>query len=410
MTTLFILAWRNVWRKRYRSVVTIGAIVLAVVTISLMRSVQYGTDDEVQSFAIRLFTGDLQIRRAGYEAAPSPARGLSNEERNWDALMAEQPWMEAYARRLVGTGALGSVGGSAAALLVGVEPVREPATTRFLSYMIDGQRLAQGDRRAVLLGSALAEALGVGVGDTVVVRAEGAVGQPGAGAFRVLGLLETGDAQLDRTLGVVSLDDARTLLSMPGGFTHLVLKTDDYRRHAAYADDLRRRLGAGYEVLDWAALLPDFRPTPLRDGRSSAALMGLLLVLLGITLLKTTSTNLSERVRDFADLQAVGLTPGRLGHLVLLELVLLLGLALFAGALVSGALVLALYGQTIPLVGGLGVLFEASGLEVEALHFSPRTAVIIEPVVSVAALALLVTGYAVLRARGSAPPGVVRLP
>ena len=67
MTKLLKLAWRDIWRNRRRSLLTMGAIVFAVVIISLANSVQYGTYDAMEELVVRVYTSDLQVHRAGFQ-------------------------------------------------------------------------------------------------------------------------------------------------------------------------------------------------------------------------------------------------------------------------------------------------------------------------------------------------------
>ena len=54
MTKLLKLAWRDIWRNRRRSLLTMGAIVFAVIIISLANSVQYGTYDAMEELVVRV--------------------------------------------------------------------------------------------------------------------------------------------------------------------------------------------------------------------------------------------------------------------------------------------------------------------------------------------------------------------
>ena len=104
MTKLLKLAWRDIWRNRRRSLLTMGAIVFAVVIISLANSVQYGTYDAMEELVVRLFSGDLQVHRAGFQDERTFSYSMEDDEQDWAECFEVYPWIEASSRRLSGFG------------------------------------------------------------------------------------------------------------------------------------------------------------------------------------------------------------------------------------------------------------------------------------------------------------------
>ena len=102
MKKLLALAWRNVWRNRRRSLLTIGAIVFATFIITITSSLQTGTYEAGESYAIQFLTGEIQIHRAGYHDEPSLTNSLAGEDLNTDEIAVEYPWIVHYTRRLMG--------------------------------------------------------------------------------------------------------------------------------------------------------------------------------------------------------------------------------------------------------------------------------------------------------------------
>ena len=63
---LLQLAWRNIWRNKRRTLITIGAIAFAVFLASFLRSFQKGVWDTVIDGAVNHFFGYVQIHGNGY--------------------------------------------------------------------------------------------------------------------------------------------------------------------------------------------------------------------------------------------------------------------------------------------------------------------------------------------------------
>ncbi len=409
MAKLLRLAWRDVWRNRRRSLLTIGAIVFAVVITAVTRSMQYGAYDAMEAYAVRLFTGDVQIHRAGYQEDRLLTQSLRADEQDWEALLGGRRWVTAYARRLSGYGLVSSDSSSAGSLILGVEPVEERRVSTFADRAVAGRHLEAGDTHAALLGEVLARNLRVGVGDTVAVLTQGFHNQMGADLFVVKGLLRTGSIEVDRAALVLPLSAAQSLFSMDGRFTEVVLQTDDYRRDGEYARRLQATLDAArYEVMDWGALLPELRQAVLLDNVGGVIMLAFLLVLLSFEIFNTTMMSVMERMREFGVLQALGLKSRQLTLLVLLETLLKIVLALAIGLGISFVLALAFQYQTLPLGEEFVELTRSFGFPVEEMTLSTRPAVFIEPLVSVLGIALLAMLYPVLRVRHLTPVEALR--
>lgn len=397
MRTVLRLAWRNVWRNRRRSLITMSAVVFSVLLIAITRSLQYGSYDAMESQAVRLFTGEIQVQRAGYRDEQTFEYALGGEDA-WEEAVSSAPFVTGAARRLTGFGLASSRTSSAGVLVVGVEPAREASVTDFSDRLEDGVSLDAGSAGEALLGRVLARNLDVALGDTVVVLTQGLHNQMGAEAFRIRGLLKTGSLEMDRSTMVITLPDAQLLFSMEDRFTEVVLATEDFRRAADYARRIEQSLpGDGIRVYDWDTLMPELRQMILLDNVSGAIMLAFLLVLVGFEIFNTTTMAVLEREREFGVLQALGMRPGHLARLVATELAVKITLALAVSMAACGLLLWYLEGNPIPLSEDLAKMYEEYGFSVDTLVFSTRPAVFFEPVLSVAAIAILSAVYPVVR-------------
>ncbi len=409
MTKLLKLAWRNVWRNRRRSFITMGAITFSVVTIAVTRSLQYGTYDAMEAYAVRLFTGDVQIHRAGYHEEKLLSFSLLEDDQNWSALLDEQPWVKAYCRRLTGFGLISSDASSAGGMILGVEPEAERQVSAFARNTFEGVSLHARDDHAALLGQTLARNLDVGVGDTVAVITQGFRNQMGADLYVVKGLLRTGSLELDRALMVMPLPAAQDLFAMEGRFTEVVLHTDSYRHDAQYASRLRAALDqADYEVMFWGDLLPELRQAILLDNVSGAVFLVFLLLLIGFEIFNTTTMSVMERAREFGVMQSIGMKPRQISLLVGLELVLKISVALAAGLLITFVLAMIFKDQPLPLSQEFIELSNSFGFPLDELELSTRPAVFLEPLVSVLIIAVLAMIYPILKVRRLTPVEALR--
>ena len=66
----FSMAWRNVWRNRRRSLLTILAIALGLAFNIFMRGIGDGFHEQMVDNSVRAEIGHIQIHHAGYHDEP----------------------------------------------------------------------------------------------------------------------------------------------------------------------------------------------------------------------------------------------------------------------------------------------------------------------------------------------------
>jgi putative ABC transport system permease protein len=60
------LAWRNVWRNKRRSLITLASLAFALFFALVMRTMRLGTYDQACTSVIKATTGFLQIQAPDY--------------------------------------------------------------------------------------------------------------------------------------------------------------------------------------------------------------------------------------------------------------------------------------------------------------------------------------------------------
>ena len=409
MTKLLKLAWRDIWRNRRRSLLTMGAIIFAVMIISLANSLQYGTYDAMEELVVRLYAGDLQVHRAGFQDERTLSYSMEEYEQDWAECFDAYPWIEASTRRLTGYGLVSSDSSSAGAMIVGIEPETESSVSTFANQPSHGEALADGDDHAVVLGQILANNLDVAVGDSVVVLTQGYRNVMGADLYLVKGLIRTGSPDVDRGMMIMTLPDAQYLFSMEGRITEIVLRTEDFRAAETYAPVLQEALGADrYEVIDWKVLMPDIQQMRTLKFAGNYIFYFFLLLLIGFEIFNTTTMSMMERVREFGVMMSIGLKPRQLSLLVMLELAMKVVLALVIGLGITFLIVWVLKDNPIPVTGELAQMYEDLGVVVQGISFSARLPVFIFPLVSVTVIALASMVYPILRMRRFSPVEALR--
>ncbi len=130
MKEYFLIAWRNLWRNKRRTLITISSIFFAVFFSIIMRSFQLGTYSHMIDNMVTQFTGHLQIQDIEYEDNQMIDYSIPFTDTIIDILEKNKN-VEFYFPRIQ-TGALASSGkNSKFAIIMGVDYLKENELMNF---------------------------------------------------------------------------------------------------------------------------------------------------------------------------------------------------------------------------------------------------------------------------------------
>jgi len=398
MRKLLNLAWRNIWRNKRRSLITISAIAFAILIVAMTRSMQYGTYDTMEYMAVSLYNGEIQIHRNGFQNERSVEYFLDQDEKDWQALVETQPQYTAFSRRITSFGLVSSDSASTGALIVGIEPEKELRITQFTGMIKDGEPLNSGDDHLVLVGATLARNLAVGIGDTLVVLTQGYHNQMGADLYVIKGTISVGHSELDRGLMIMPLHNAQELYSLDNGITEVVLSTTNFRNATRASKALYTDLNDDrYEVLSWEEMMPELKQLIILDNISGIFYLIFILIIVGIEIFNTTMMSVVERTREFGILQSIGMKPKQIGGLIFMESFLKMVISLTVGFLLSVLVVFVLTQNPLPLPDGLKEAYADYGFVIDEIKFSSDAKVFYEPILTIAIFAVLALFYPIYK-------------
>ena len=61
------LAWKNLWRNRSRTMITVAAIFFAVILSTTAESLKQGVFENLVKNVVSFYTGYIQVHKAGYQ-------------------------------------------------------------------------------------------------------------------------------------------------------------------------------------------------------------------------------------------------------------------------------------------------------------------------------------------------------
>ena len=235
------------------------------------------------------------------------------------------------------------------AVIRGVLPAMEPQVSDVARQMREGTlaTLRAGSSN-IVLGSALARALGVGVGEriTVLTAAPAAPGQGGVAGmlprphtFTVTGIFEAGHYQFDSTLAFVHLDDAERLqgTTAPAG---LRLRLADMDTAPRVARELKRSMTGDLVMRDWSRVNATWFAAVQSQKGMMFIILAMIVAVAAFNLVSTLVMTVRDKQAEVAILRTLGASPGAVMRIFMVQgtLVGLLGTLIGVGLGVAVAL------------------------------------------------------------------------
>ncbi len=334
MNLIVRLAWRNLWRNKRRTWLTVGAMVFSNVLLVFMISLQLGSYQVMIDNALEAFSGHLQVQSAGYNDDPKLRNTVPAVRELAAELRAELGSDGAVAARAVGFALASSERRSYGIQVIGVEPAHEVEVSNLPGLVKQGRYLADPFAAEIVVGSVLARNLRVGVGEEITLLGSGRDGSLAAGVVTVVGILDSGVTDLDRSIAEMPIGAFQETFAMGDTGHMVVVRAPDLTSVDAWVERTAAHVGAasGLVVLDWDALQPGLRQAIQADFGSAMFMYAVLIVLVAFSVLNTQLMSVLERTREFGIVLALGLRTGKIGRLVLLEAAMMASVGLLAGA------------------------------------------------------------------------------
>lgn len=336
------IAWRNLWRNRRRTLITAGALGLGFLAAVVLVALSQGMIGQMIDNGTGLVTGQIQVHDDDWEPERSLYSTIGRDAgTDVDALVARvaaAPGVTGAAPRVYGGGLVSAGRHTTAAILMGIDPAREPGVSRLLGEIRQG-RAPRAGADEIAIGGEMARKLEIAPGDEVVLVAPAADGSLGNDLYTVSGVFVTGLTELDGAWVVAPLDRLQGLLALDPRRVHEVAAaTEGAWRAPGIAQRLDAEIAAGglaVDVRPWTV----FRPELADYARLANSFYGVVIaIVFFMAIFGVANTMLMatfERRREFAVVRALGTPPSGVAGTVVLEGLILGLLSLAAGAAVT---------------------------------------------------------------------------
>lgn len=354
-----LLSWRYTRAKRrngfisFISMSSIIGVALGITALITVLSIMNG------------FQQELRDRILGMTAHMTLTE-VDNRLRDWSSLsqmVINTPRVLGAAPNIVEQAMLTGSGEVKGAMIRGILPQQEGQVSEINKQMQLGSlQDLQPKAYRIILGSELADTLGVSVGDRVTIIApQGSVSPlgvvPRIKRFTVSGIFEAGMHEYDSGMAFVHIKDAQKLFKYGDAVGGLQLKVDDLFKVFEIRNELGQILPPGYYVRDWTQQHVNFFKAIEMEKRMMFIVLALIIMVAAFNIVSTMVMVVTDKKSDIAVLRTIGASPFNIQNIFILQGLIIGSIGVVLG-LVGGISLAANIDVIVPFIENLlGIKF-----------------------------------------------------
>lgn len=395
MGTLVKLAWRNIWRNRRRTLITIASIFFAIFFSLIMRSIQIGTFSHIVDNVVHSYTGYIQVHKKGYWEDKDINNSFNLTDTLVNSLKSNKN-VRGIILRLESFALASSGPKTKGAMVVGIDPAKENELTGLKTKIAEGRYLETNDN-GILVARKIAGYLDLHPGDTLVLIGQGYHGSSAAGKWPVVGIVHFNSPELDRQMVYLPLKIARNFYDAGNNVTSVVLDLKESAKSDKTLDELEHMsISENYEIMSWKTMMIELLQLVESKTASSMIMLGILYMIVGFGIYGTIVMMTLERIKEIGIMVTVGMHKSRVRIMVLYESFLIGFTGVLAGIVITMPIILWFSQHPVKLAGEMAKTYESYGFE-SLICFAPPSFYILRNALVIGILVLISTIYPLRR-------------
>lgn len=390
------LAWRNLWRNKRRTLITVASIFFGVIISTIMNSMQDGTYSNMIDMMVKLSTGYIQVQNPEFNENKS-INNVFSASRDQLLKIANIKEVTTIAQRLESFALVSSGQNTRGGAVIGIEPENDKQTSNLQNWISQGEFLEKGDN-GVLVTFNVAKHLNLGVNDTIILISQGYHGVTAAGKYRIKGILTFSTPQMNNIGVFMDLPLAQQFFSAEGMITSLMIMVDDYTNVLSAQHKISEIANGTLAVLNWKELNPELVQYIESDKYSAYLMLGILYIVIGFGIFGTIIMMVAERKRELGVMIAVGMQKFKLATVLFYETILIGLVGVLSGFAVSVPIILILVHNPIILPAEMAEIYAQYGFD-PYLFFGTAPNVFINQVLTVFTITLVVSLYPIFKVK-----------
>ena len=365
---LNLMAWRTLSRNKRRTIITSFSIAFGIfLAVPFTGSGDYSYTSMINTSAIMGF-GHITVAEDGYNERPSLSRWLPEAD-HVQTKTAKLPKVEGGYQRIMGQAMFAAGAKSVGGAFMALDPQKENKKHNFfLRSLVEGEMFDDKESRGAVIGVEMAKKLNLRLGKKLIVTVTDKDGQLTSELLRISGLFKTGDLAADSSIVLAPLGRMQKTLNYgDNGVSFVAVYVDDLRSVKLVQKEMGDALVGQekIEILSWRKTQPDLSGLIAVDRLFNYLMQLLVGLVIAAGIMNTMQMSVLERTKEFGIMMAVGMAPGQVVRLVLVESFWLGCVGIVMGIVLTTPWFIYMSGTGIDMSGLIGEDYNAGGVLVD---------------------------------------------
>ncbi len=330
------LAFRNIFRQRRRSLLTVLSMSGGFVLYALIISVEEGSYNNAVNFFTQDHTGHIQIHKGNYRKRPKIYTTIDHPAQ-LSALLDANDRIHGHTFRVHAPALAYSETDNSPVQVIGVDLERDKTTSRLADKVAEGEYFDSGvspeGYHSAMIGAGVSNNLDITIGDEIILLSQGADGSIANDLFIVAAIIGNKDSH-DKGSVFLPLKSAQDFLGMYGRVHEVSILLKDDTKARSMSASIQEQI-PDLTVEPWQIVESTFYKSMIADKEGANFMMTIIVFIVFIGVLNTVLMSVLERTREFGVLKAVGTRPRTIAWLITLETSLLSIISISIGLVIS---------------------------------------------------------------------------
>ncbi len=326
MKMMLQIAWRNLMRNKRRTFLSALTIAVGMMYFAMMDSLMAGMDKQAVDNMVNLSTGAVKIQTREYEAEQEtfPLEFGIESENQIIELLSDDPRVKGISPRTIFMGQVTNYEDMVPVRGIVVNHLKDTLVFSLTEH-IEGSYFGEDSENEILIGSSLAEDLGLELNSYITLYGQTKYETQNADDFVVVGIINSPDPTINSNTVFISESAGEKFLDLEGLRSEINISLHDRNSFDDMLDDM-----VEIQTTLQAALPSDtvltFRETgadfiKMMESKSGFGYMMLSVVLFiaAVGIFNTILMSVYERVREIGVLRAHGMHPNDLTKMFMFE-------------------------------------------------------------------------------------------
>jgi len=357
MKHIIKLGFKNIFRNKRRTFLTITAVFFATFLVVIFKSFIGGLWDSTINNVIMLETGHIKVANKKYfeKEKTQPLEYYIEDAGELIDQLEKLKGVNFATPRIKAPVMLNINDKNYYTQLLGINPEKEKRFNVIHEKIVDGEYLSS-DSKGIIVGSGFAEKFDLHIGQRITLLSQTVYNSISVKSFEITGIFTYGIKSLDERLMVAPIARVQDLVKMGDGTSEVLILLKDINKSLAMENEVNAILPPEYTAKAWENQENYFNMIRIATQIYNVVYFFFLL-LASFVIINTILISVYEREREIGALTALGMSQGEVLSLFVTEAGILSIIGSFLGSLSGGLIAfilskvgintLALWGETM---------------------------------------------------------------